>query len=82
MSEQPYVVEFYREGGDCWETFESPSPFHPFHVGDVVQHMGWHGSKNPMTALRVMQVEHLLWKKAETGRTHHKLMVYVREFDQ
>lgn len=82
MSKEPYVVEFYPEGGDCWETFESPTPFQCFHIGDVIQHAFWHGSQNPVTALRVTRVEHVLWRKEETGRTHHKVMVYVREFKQ
>ncbi|MCC7142220.1 MAG: hypothetical protein IT349_08985 [Candidatus Eisenbacteria bacterium] len=82
MSEQPYVVEFYPEGGDCWERLESQTPFQAFHVGDVVQHAFWHGSKSPETALLVTRVEHVLWKEQKAGCTHHKLMVHVREFDQ
>lgn len=83
MSTLPYVVEFYREGSqECWEMFESPTPFQTFSVGDIIQHALWDGSRNPLTALRVTRVEHVLWNKKDSGRAHHKLMVYAEEFQQ
>lgn len=83
MSDQPYIVEFYRDGErDCWEYFESPMPFQAFHVGDVIQHALWTGSQNPVTALRVTAVHHVLWKHHADGRVRHKVIVFVSEFRQ
>lgn len=83
MSTQPYIVEFYRNGSaDCWETFESPTPFQAINTGDVIQPVGWHGSENPVTVVRVKRVEHVLWRKKDADRVHHKLMIYVEEFQQ
>src|SRR5205823_1703142 len=58
--------------------FESSLPFLPIHPGDIVNPGIWEDSQSPMRVLRVLNVEHIIWK-SRNGEIKHKLMVYTDE---
>jgi hypothetical protein len=76
-----YMLEIYEPGSteSAWVSFESDSPFGSISVGDIINPGVWEGSNSPMTVLKAVAVEHLVWEAQ--GEVKHKIMVFTTEMD-
>jgi len=79
MKKIEYTLEIYRPKSvdDVWTTFNSPGPFMAISVGDIINPGSWPGSESPQKALRVLNVEHIIWELNDTVK--HKMLIFTVE---
>lgn len=77
------MLEVYQPGSfdDVFQYLESDTPFMAISRGDIVNPGLWDGSQSPMKVLRVVNVEHIIWKNETTGGARHKVLVFTEEVE-
>ena len=80
--ENKFTLEIYAPGSTMttWEVFESDTPFLAINKGDLINPGVWEGSQSPMKILRVVNLEHIIWKSINS-KAKHKLLVYTEEIE-